>query len=431
MSAGPAAVVTTRPAPSPLGLEPSIGFGDRLGLGTPGHVAALREAGGPIRGIFAQQSIREMTRTGRSAETIMAAAVDALAKLDFADPWSADGDHLKTPADIRRTMAAGFVMFTLDPSEEVDQSADDYDANTLAEKFIAAREFSPWFDAYRGQSVRFDSGVIEFDERTLTRAAVKYGRAIRRAISLSQCVEEEANRLDQPFEIELSIDETAHPTTPAEHYIIADQCRQAGISLVSLAPRFIGDFEKGVDYKGDLAKLETSMRIHAEIARRLGPYKISLHSGSDKLSMYPVLARVTGGKFHVKTAGTSYLEALRVAAQHDPSLFREIIDFSRSRFDEDKASYHVSAVVNEIPAPEEVEDPVILERLYLDRWEDVAPGHGFTEPGRQILHCTFGSVITNAKLGPRLVSLLQAHPQEHCEILRQHFVRHLLPLNAG
>ncbi|WP_428305905.1 tagaturonate epimerase family protein [Lacipirellula sp.] len=431
MSAGPVAVVTTRPAPSPLGMEPSIGFGDRLGLGTPGHVAALREAGGPIRGIFAQQSIREMTRTGRSAETIMAAAVDALAKLRFTDPWSADGDHLKTPADIRRTMAAGFVMFTLDPSEEVDQSADDYDASTLAEKFAAAREFAPWFDEYRGQSVQFDSGVIEFDERTLTRAAVKYGRAIRRAISLAQCAEEEANRLDQPFEIELSIDETAHPTTLAEHYIIADQCRQAGVNLVSLAPRFIGDFEKGVDYKGDLTKLEASMRIHAEIARRLGPYKISLHSGSDKLSMYPVLARVTGGKFHVKTAGTSYLEALRVAAQHDPSLFREIIDFSRSRFDEDKASYHVSAVVNEIPAPEEVEDPVILERLYLDRWEDVAPGRGFTEPGRQILHCTFGSVITNAKLGPRLVSLLKAHPQEHCEILCQHFVRHLQPLNAG
>ena len=430
MSAGHAAV-TTRPAPTPLGMEPSIGFGDRLGLGTPGHVAALREAGGPIRGIFAQQSIREMTRTGRSAETILAAAVDALAALEFTDPWSADGDHLKTPADIRRTMAAGFVMFTLDPSEEVDQQADDYDAATLQEKFTAAREFAPWVEEYRGRTERLDSGVIEFDEQTLARAAVKYGRALRRAMSLARCVEEEAAKLDQPFEIELSVDETAHPTTAAEHFIIADQFRKAGIGLVSVAPRFIGDFEKGVDYKGDLAKLEASMRIHAEIARRLGPYKISLHSGSDKLSTYPVLARVTEGKFHVKTAGTSYLEALRVAAQHDPGLFREIIDFSRSRFDEDKASYHVSAVVNEIPSPDEVEDAVILERLYLDRWEDVAPGRGFTEPGRQILHCTFGSVITNAKLGPRLVSLLKAYPREHCEILKQHFVRHLHPLNAG
>lgn len=430
MSAGHAAAVKTCPAPSPLGMEPSIGFGDRLGLGTPGHVAALREAGGPIRGIFAQQSIREMSRTGRSAETIMAAAVDALTALEFTDPWSADGDHLKTPQDIRRTMAAGFVMFTLDPSEEVDQQADGYDEPTLAAKFAEAREFAPWIEEYRGRREKLDRGVIDFDQQTVARAAVKYGKALRRAMALSRCVEEEAARLEQPFEIELSVDETAQPTTPAEHFIIAEQFQKAGIGLASLAPRFIGDFEKGVDYKGNLGQLEVSMEIHAEIARRLGPYKISLHSGSDKLSMYPVLARVTRGRFHVKTAGTSYLEALRVAAQVDPSFFREIIDFSRGRFDEDKASYHVSAVVNEIPSPDEVDDPVILERLYLDRWEDVAPGRGFTEPGRQILHCTFGSVITNPKLGPRLVSLLKAHPQEHCEILKQHFVRHLQPLNA-
>jgi tagaturonate epimerase len=419
------------PPPSPLGMAPSIGFGDRLGLGTPGHVAALREAGGPIRGVFAQQSIREITRTGRSPETIMQAAVGALTALGFENPWSADGDHLKTEHDIRRLMAAGFVLYTLDPSEFVDQHADDYDAATLSEKFASSREFAPWLEEYRGRTVRLDAGVIEFDERTLTRAAVKYGKALQRAIELSMAVEDHAARLGQPFEIEMSVDETAHPTTPAEHFIIAEQFRKADIRLASLAPRFIGDFEKGVDYKGDLTALEASMRVHAEIAERLGPYKLSLHSGSDKMSMYPVLARVSRGRFHVKTAGTSYLEALRVAAQQDATLFREIIDFSRTRYDEDKASYHVTATVGGTPSPEEVTDPVILERIYLDRWEDTPPGRGFTEPGRQILHCTFGSVFTNQRLGPRLVQLLEAYPAEHCEILRQHFVRHLQPLNAG
>jgi hypothetical protein len=186
-----------------------------------------------------------------------------------------------------------------------------------------------------------------------------------------------------------------------------------------------------VDYKGDLAALEASMRVHAEIAERLGPYKLSLHSGSDKMSMYGVFARVSRGKFHVKTAGTSYLEALRVAAQFDPSLFREIIDFARTRYDVDKASYHVTATVSDTPAPAEVSDPVVLERIYLDRWEDTPPGRGFSEPGRQILHCTFGSVFTSARFGPRLAKLLEAYPDEHCEILRQHFVRHLAPLRAG
>jgi len=70
---------------------------------------------------------------------------------------------------------------------------------------------------------------------------------------------------------------------------------------ISLAPRFIGDFEKGVDYKGDVAQLERSLADHAALARQLGPYKLSLHSGSDKLTLYPILARVTNGCFHVKS----------------------------------------------------------------------------------------------------------------------------------
>ena len=123
----------------------------------------------------------------------------------------------------------------------------------------------------------------------------------------------------RPFELELSIDETRQPTSLAEHYIIADQFRQQGSQLISIAPKFIGDFEKGVDYKGDLGELERSLADHAALARELGPYKLSLHSGSDKLSLYPILARTTNGCFHVKTAGTSYLEALRVVARHDES----------------------------------------------------------------------------------------------------------------
>jgi hypothetical protein len=147
--------------------------------------------------------------------------------------------------------------------------------------------------------------------------------------------------------------------------------------------------------------------------------------------MYPVLAKVTNGRFHVKTAGTSYLEALRVAAQHDEDLFRAIISFARGRYAQDRATYNVSAVVDDLPDPEDLSDAVILEQLYLERWEEVAPGCGFTAPGRQILHCTFGSVITNPHLGPALVQLIKDRPEEYCEILRQHFVRHLQPLSAA
>jgi hypothetical protein len=203
------------------------------------------------------------------------------------------------------------------------------------------------------------------------------------------------------------------------------------MKLVSLAPRYIGEFEKGVDYKGDVAALEDSLRNHAAIAELLGPYKLSLHSGSDKLSMYPVLARVTKGKFHVKTAGTSYLEALRVVARHDEKLFRQIVAFARTRYDVDKATYHVSATLAGTPADDQIKDANGLEKVYLECWEDVPAGKGFTEPGRQILHCTFGSVLTNPDFGPAVRGVLEAHPETYKEVLTDHFGRHLKALKAG
>jgi hypothetical protein len=203
------------------------------------------------------------------------------------------------------------------------------------------------------------------------------------------------------------------------------------LKLVSLAPRFIGDFEKGVDYKGDLGSLERSLADHAAVARHLGPYKLSLHSGSDKISMYGLLARATRGMFHVKTAGTSYLEALRVAAIHAPEAFREIIEFARARYDADRATYHVSAALADVAPPADVPDNKQLERLYLERWEDVPLGQGFTKPGRQILHCTFGSVLTHERYGPLLHQVIREHRDTYRHVLAEHFGRHLRALNAA
>src|SRR5437667_1114761 len=107
--------------PVPLGLKRSFGFGDRLGLATPGHVAAARKS--DFAPIFAQQSIREMTRTHRTPQEVMQAAQSALAKLDYSEPWGADADHLKLPEDVRGTAAAGYTFYTIDPSEHVSNQA--------------------------------------------------------------------------------------------------------------------------------------------------------------------------------------------------------------------------------------------------------------------------------------------------------------------
>jgi hypothetical protein len=420
------------PAPVILGIAPSFGFGDRTGLATPGHVASMKRCGDGIEAIYPQQSIREMRRTSRTPSDVMDDALRCMVESGWQGPTGADADHLKTRDDVDETAAVGFTFFTIDPSDHVDEQADDYTLEQLHEKYQQVAGLVGWIERYQGNKITLESGtVIELDELACLRAAVKYGPALAHALELSTYIATVHESLGRDFEIELSVDETPQPTTLAEHYIIADQCLDHGMKLVSLAPRFIGDFEKGVDYKGDIAALEASLRDHADIARKLGPYKLSLHSGSDKLSMYPALARATGGLYHVKTAGTSYLEALRVVVRHDEPLFREIIRFGRERYSIDKATYHVSATLDSaVPADDNV-DLEELERQYLEIWDEVPEGRGFTAPGRQILHCTFGSVLTDKRLGPALHDLLVDHPDTYCEILDDHFGRHLEALRAG
>jgi hypothetical protein len=414
-----------------LGLQPSFGFGDRIGLATPGHVEAMKQAGRALAPIFAQQSIREMSRTARTPEQVVETALEGMRISNWTAASGADADHLKTAADVDATAAAGFVFFTIDPSEYVDANADNYDEPTLRQRFAEVRPKVNWSDRYVDQRISTSSGrAFTIDEQAAMRCAVKYGLAIEHAIGLAKHIQRIADTVGRAAEIELSIDETPQPTTVAEHYIIADQCRHRDVQLISLAPRFIGDFEKGVDYKGDLVALERSLADHAALARAMGPYKLSLHSGSDKLSLYPILARTTNGCFHVKTAGTSYLEALRVAARHDDALFRQIIGLARQHYDRDRATYHVSAEVSKLPAATDC-STALLEETYLGRWSTVPEGHGFTSPGRQVLHCTFGTVLQHAELGTRLRQVLQSHADSYTEILTDHFSRHLEALNSA
>jgi len=421
--------MSTRPVA--LGLQASFGFGDRIGLATPGHVRAMLETGSGIQPIFPQQSIREMTRTQRTASGVMADALTGMEAAGWTGITGADADHLKTPADVDVTVEAGFTFFTIDPSDYVDEKADGYDVDTLTARFAEVESEIDWMDQYLGTSITLETGtVIEFDEVSLRRAAVKYGRALVHAVKLADYIREVTAAKGQDHEIEVSVDETEQPTTLAEHYIIADQLLKKNVKVVSLAPRFIGELEKGIDYIGDVAALEASMKDHNAVSEILGPYKLSLHSGSDKLSMYTPFARATKGRFHVKTAGTSYLEALRVAALKDEGLFRKIVDVSRDHYETDKATYHVHATLADCPATEGV-SVTELEKQYVECWDDVENGLGFTAPGRQILHCCFGTVLTDPDLGNALTECLKANPDTYAEVLALHFGKHLLALKAG
>lgn len=412
-------------SPQTLGLAASFGFGDRIGLATSGHAMAAADVAGKVAPIFAQQSIREMYRTARTPSEVMDDATWGIFRTGWMLPFGADADHLKTKSDVDVTAQAGFVLFTIDPSEYVDQETDDYDRRQAEERFQelvdhrieGATDFVKLYGGktyeIEGRDQRFR---VTFDELLLKRAAVKYGRALAHTYELANHV---AKRMGpRPFELEISVDETPQPTSALEHLFIALELKRHGISIVSLAPRFVGDFEKALDYKGDLKRFEESLKQHVAIAEQYGPYKISVHSGSDKFSIYPSVGRICEGRFHVKTAGTSYLEALRVVCRVNTELFRAIIKFARGRFEVDRASYHFSARPDLVPEAHDLENGQ-LEKTYLDQ-----------DHGRQILHLTFGSVLTEKTdsgylFRERIRTILRENQELYEELLTRHLGRHL------
>ena len=406
--------------PRPLGVGTSAGLGDRLGLATPGHVRAVRAAGGDLAPIFAQQSIREMERTGRTPRQVMDDATWGVFAGGWRDGFGADADHLKTPADVDVCVAAGYTFFTFDPGDHVDDAAEG------ATGLRAMLDRLPWdlledtekdlFGRYARRRLELEGRDLALDEAVVARAAAKYGRAVAHAATLYRHLEEAMG--DRPFEVEVSVDETASPTTHAQHLYIANELSRLGVRWVSLAPRYVGRFEKGVDYIGDVALFEEDFAAHAAIARRFGPYKLSLHSGSDKFSIYPAAVRQARGLVHLKTAGTSYLEALRTVAALDTDLFREIYAFALERYEEDRASYHVSASLEKAAAPGDVAGEGLP--ALLDRFDE-----------REILHVTFGSVLTRENLRDRLMNALATHPDNYAENLEKHFLRHLEPFAAA
>jgi hypothetical protein len=200
---------------------------------------------------------------------------------------------------------------------------------------------------------------------------------------------------------------------------VASELQRLGVKWVSLAPRFVGEFEKGVDYIGDLGEFEGSFAGHVAVAQHFGPYKVSIHSGSDKFSIYPIAARLAGDLVHLKTAGTSYLEALRAIARIDSSFFREIMAFAIERYPEDRASYHVSADLGKVPAPDTLSDeelPPVLDQF----------------DARETLHVTFGSVLTaqadgKLRFKDRLMQALEENEEIHYDTVQAHIERHVRP----
>jgi hypothetical protein len=398
--------------PSRFGLHTSVGFGDRLGLATPGHVRALKTVGGPINPVFAQQSIREMGRCHRTPRNVLDDATWGAFQAGWTTPVGGDADHLEKLEDIDDTVAAGFVFYTLDPKAEVDPEAEHADAAVIQQKVEALdwpsldSDLATFRKSYVGHRIDLEHEAIELDEESVVRAMAKYGPSLAHAMAMYRRLREKG--ID--CEVEFAVDETDYPTKPAEHVVVVSELQRLGMDFVSFAPRFVGRFEKGVEYIGELDELQRDFEIHAEIARALGPYKLSLHSGSDKYSTYPLIAEATKGVVHLKTAGTSWAEALRVIAHNDPDLMREVLALALDSFEANRKSYHLSCDPTKIPTdPTDDQVAQLMDRV----------------DSRQVLHVGYGAILE--EFGPRMYQVWNDNEEEHYRIIADHFVKHLTP----
>jgi len=388
----------------------TLGLGDRLGRATPGHVRAIR--GYDVFPVLAQQSMRELKLTGRSFAGVIADAAFGVFQEGYQGGYGADGDHLKTREEIAAALESGCSMITLDCSEQIDTEV--YDLSD-EEADAAYARLDPSLRAryerrYLGRELPC---VGALTPGALRRIVLTFWKAVDHA---EDCFRYISARAGARTDLELSIDETPTVTTPEEHFVIASELTDRGVRPDSVAPHFTGTFEKGVEYAGDLRVFARDFAVHHRIAEHFG-YKLSLHSGSDKFSVFSTVGRETGGKVHVKTAGTNWLEAMAVVAETDPALYRRAHAFALAHRKEAEAYYHVSTDVREIPDVNLEGDAYLPEYLRLPA-------------SRQTMHICYGVLLAQPWFREAFFSLLDRQEEAYYARLVAHIERHLRCLNA-
>jgi hypothetical protein len=405
----------------------TIGTGDRLGVASPGHIRAVQKY--RARPVLAQQSVRENTQTGRSFKEVVSDAAWAVFQENYQDGYGADGDHLKSLEEIRNALDAGVSMITLDLSEKLNPEASDYpreqldlhfkeeidkgDAEVLLHLFLD-KEFR-----FKGPRGEFS---IHFDKESAKRNILLFYKAIDFTEEAYQFIFSRFGN-KHVVDFEISVDETPFPTTPENHLFFTIALSHRGVKIDALAPRFIGEFQKAIDYRGNLEDFCKQFYQHVLIAKEYGNYKISIHSGSDKFSAFPPMGELAEGGLHLKTAGTSWLEAVRLIASISPSLYREMHRWALSKFGEASKLYHVTTDLNRIPKLEEIQDqelPTLLDQ----------------NDSRQLLHITYGYLL-NARDGhgrylfkDKFYQILSEYEEDYWSFLERHIGKHLNSIGA-
>ena len=407
----------------------TFGVGDRFAHGAHAQLTAFIEAkklGIDITPVW-NKSNREHNIIGSEPAQTRAAADKAVADLGWNGEYLLDADHINLATVDRFVAPCDF--FTLDVADDIGEAASPEDVAA----FIAKHP-----ELTGTVSIEGIARPFEITAEDVQRTANKFLKATQKAAAIYQHIVAAKGGMDD-FVTEVSMDETDSPQTPPELLIILAAIADQGIPIQTIAPKFTGRFNKGVDYVGDVKQFETEFNDDlAVIAHAVKTYglpatlKLSVHSGSDKFSIYPVIRdalRRTGAGLHIKTAGTNWLEeivGLAEAGGDGLALAKEIYA---------KALEKKAALCEPYATVIDIRDSNLPTAGEVNAWTSgqftSALRHDQADPGynpdlRQLLHVGFKIA---AQLGDTYIQALEANQQVVAKNVTGNLLeRHMKPL---
>ena len=406
----------------------SIGIGDRFAHQAQAQLRACQlalEQGVEIIPVW-NKSNREHSIIGSEPSATRAAADAAVKALGWAAPHFLDADHIRLETVGRFLPHCDF--YTIDVADFIGQPA----APEAVEAFLQRHP-----ELIGIQVVPGIAEPLITTREDIQHIAAQFLKATQEAGTLYRHIAE--TKGVGRFITEVSMDETDAPQTPPALMVILAALAEAGVPVQTIAPKFTGRFNKGVDYVGDVAQFEREfnddLAVIAEAIRRYGlpaELKLSVHSGSDKFSIYGPIARAirrTGAGLHLKTAGTTWLEeviGLAEAGGDGLELAKDLYTAALEHIDELCAPYATVIDIDRsrLPAAAEVAEWTSAQFTGALRHDPKHPG--FNPSLRQLLHVGFKIA---AKKGDRYLQALQTHEAFVARNVTDNlFSRHLRPL---
>lgn len=405
----------------------SFGVGDRFAHEAEAQLAAFERlaAEGVVVAPVWNKSNREHTFIGSEPATVRAAAERAVVARTWPHPWFVDADHIRLDTVDRFLASSDF--FTIDVADSIGKPAPVADIEAFVGRHL---------ELCRPVAVPGIVNEIPLSAEKVASIAGAYLLACREAGDIWRHIRR--SRGDD-VAIEVSMDETDAPQTPPELLVILALLAEQEIPLQTIAPKFTGRFNKGVDYVGDLTRFEREFSDDIAVcgfaARQYGlpeVLKLSVHSGSDKFSLYPVIRRVlerTGAGVHLKTAGTTWLEELIGLAEAGGDglvLAKEIYAYALEHVDEFCAPYASVIDIDRSQLPSAAQVAGWDGPQFAAAIRHVPKHPAFNPNMRQLLHVSFKVA---AQQGARYTDLLQANRAIVAKQVTENILdRHLRPL---